>query len=108
MNPRTERLRRILADPGLVVLPGCHDAISARIMERAGFPVAFMSGLAVSAARIGAPDTGLISFGEMLDQGRDICARYRSRYSATETPGTETRSTSSARSRATPGWGSRR
>ena len=74
MNPRTERLRRLLAEPGLVVLPGCHDAISARIMERAGFPVAFMSGLAVSAARIGAPDTGLISFGEMLDQGRDICA----------------------------------
>lgn len=74
MNPPTERLRRILAEPGLVVLPGCHDAISARIMERAGFPVAFMSGLAVSAARIGAPDTGLISFGEMLDQGRDVCA----------------------------------
>ena len=74
MNNRTERLRHLLADPGLVVLPGCHDAISARIMERAGFPVAFMSGLAVSAARLGAPDTGLISFAEMLDQGRDICA----------------------------------
>ena len=73
MNSRTERLRTLLAEPGLLVLPGCHDAISARIMERAGFPVAFMSGLAVSAARIGAPDTGLISFGEMLDQGRDIC-----------------------------------
>ena len=31
-------------------------------------------GFAVSASRIGAPDTGLISFGEMLDQGRNICA----------------------------------
>ena len=67
-------MRALLAEPGLVVLPGCHDAISARIMERAGFPVAFMSGLAVSAARLAAPDTGLISFAEMLDQGRDICA----------------------------------
>ena len=74
MSTRTERLRQLLAEPGLIVLPGCHDAISARIMERAGFPVAFMIGLAVSAARIAAPDTGLISFGEMLDQGRDICA----------------------------------
>ena len=74
MSTRTERLRQLLTEPGLIVLPGCHDAISARIMERAGFPVAFMSGLAVSAARIAAPDTGLISFGEMLDQGRDICA----------------------------------
>ncbi len=74
MRTRTGRLRQLLAEPGLLVLPGCHDAISARIMERAGFPIAFMSGLAVSAARLAAPDTGLISFGEMLDQGRDICA----------------------------------
>ena len=74
MSTRTERLRQLLAEPGLIVLPGCHDVISARIMERAGFPLAFMSGLAVSAARLAAPDTGLISFGEMLDQGRDICA----------------------------------
>ena len=74
MGTRTERLRQLLAEPGLIVLPGCHDAISARIMERAGFPLAFMSGLAVSAARLAAPDTGLISFGEMIDQGRDICA----------------------------------
>lgn len=58
MNPRTERLRRTLAGPGLAVLPGRHDAISARIMERGGFPVAFTSGLAVSAARIGAPRPG--------------------------------------------------
>jgi len=40
----------------------------------AGFRFSFMSGFAVSASRIGAPDTGLISFGEMLDQGRNICA----------------------------------
>ena len=33
-----------------------------------------MSGFGVSAARLGAPDTGLISFGEMLDQGRNVCA----------------------------------
>ena len=74
MRTRTERLSQLLSEPGLIVLPGCHDAISARIMERAGFPVAFMSGLAVSAARLAAPDTGLISYGEMLDQGRNICA----------------------------------
>ena len=58
MGTRTERLRQLLAEPGLIVLPGCHDAISARIMERAGFPLAFMSGLAVSAARLGDGDTG--------------------------------------------------
>lgn len=74
MRNATAELRRILAEPGLIVMPGCHDAISARITERAGFPIAFMSGLAVSAARLGVPDTGLISYGEMLDQGRNICS----------------------------------
>lgn len=54
-------------------MPGCFDAMSARLIERAGFPATFMGGFAVSAARIGMPDTGLISYAEMVDQGRDIC-----------------------------------
>ncbi len=54
-------------------MPCCFDALSARLIEGAGFPLTFMSGFAVSAARLGLPDTGLISYGEMLDQGRNIC-----------------------------------
>ncbi len=53
-------------------MPCCFDALSARLIEQAGFPLTFMSGFAVSAARLGLPDTGLISYGEMLDQGRNI------------------------------------
>ncbi len=69
------RLRALLEEPGLLVMPCCFDALSARLIERAGFPLTFMSGFAVSAARLGLPDTGLISYGEMLDhQGRNICA----------------------------------
>jgi 2-methylisocitrate lyase-like PEP mutase family enzyme len=67
------RLRRILDEPGLVVMPCCYDALSARLIERAGFPLTFMSGFAVAAARLALPDTGLISYGEVLDQGRNIC-----------------------------------
>jgi len=55
-------------------MPCCFDALSAKLIEQAGFPLTFMSGFAVSAARLGVPDTGLISYGEMLDQGRDICS----------------------------------
>ncbi len=44
------------------------------MIEQADFPLTFMSGFAVSAARLGLPDTGLISYGEMLDQARNICA----------------------------------
>lgn len=68
------RLRALLARPGLLFVPGCHDALSAKLVEEAGFPLAFMSGFAVSAARLALPDTGLISYGEMVDQGRNLCA----------------------------------
>src|SRR5580704_10261561 len=54
-------------------MPGCYDALSAKLVADAGFKVTFMSGFAVSAARLGLPDTGLISFAEMLDSARN-CA----------------------------------
>jgi 2-methylisocitrate lyase-like PEP mutase family enzyme len=55
-------------------MPCCFDAWSARLVEAAGFPLTFMSGFAVAAARAALPDAGLVSYGEMLDQGREICA----------------------------------
>jgi 2-methylisocitrate lyase-like PEP mutase family enzyme len=67
------RLRALLARPGLLVMPGCHDAMSARLIEEAGFELGFMSGFAVSAARLGMPDTGLISYAELADQAQNIC-----------------------------------
>ena len=67
-------LRGLLASGDFLVMPCCFDAHSARLVERAGFPLTFMSGFAVSATRLGLPDTGLISYAEMLDQGRDVCA----------------------------------
>jgi 2-methylisocitrate lyase-like PEP mutase family enzyme len=61
------QLRNLLAGPNVEVMPGCYDALSAKLVAGAGFKVTFMSGFAVSAARLGLPDTGLISFAEMLD-----------------------------------------
>lgn len=68
-----ENLRSLLREPKLHVMPCCFDALSAQLVQQAGFALTFMSGFAVSAARIGRPDTGLISYGEMLDQGSNIC-----------------------------------
>ena len=73
MPTPADRLRTLLARPGLLLMPGCHDALSAKLVEQAGFPTAFMSGFAVSAVRLGLPDTGLISYGELVEQGRNIC-----------------------------------
>ncbi len=67
-------LKALLAEPGLLVMPCCYDALTAKLIEQADFKLTFMSGFAVSAARLGLPDTGLISYGEMVDQGRSICA----------------------------------
>lgn len=72
MNPRTRTLRQLLTGPDFLLMPCCFDGLSARLIEQQGFPLTFMSGFAVSAARLARPDTGLISYGEMLDQGRSI------------------------------------
>ena len=71
---QASRVREILSEDACHVMPCCWDGLSAKMIGDAGFRFSFMSGFAVSASRIGAPDTGLISFGEMLDQGRNICA----------------------------------
>jgi 2-methylisocitrate lyase-like PEP mutase family enzyme len=72
MNSSTAELRSLLNQKELIIMPCCHDALSARLIERAGFKMTFMSGFAVSAARLAMPDTGLISFGEMAAQARTI------------------------------------
>jgi len=72
-DTQAKRLRALLAEDRLRIMPCCFDALSARLVEQAGFPLTFMSGFAVSAARLAVPDTGLISVTEMIDQGRNIC-----------------------------------
>ena len=72
-TPSAQRLRALLEREGCLVMPCCFDALSARLVERAGFPLTFMSGFSVAAARAALPDTGLLTVSEMLDQGRSIC-----------------------------------
>ena len=73
MTSPAAHLRALLDSPDLLVMPCCFDALSAKLIERAGFHLTFMSGFAVSGARLGLPDTGLISYGEILEAGRNIC-----------------------------------
>nr|XP_017219601.1 PREDICTED: 2,3-dimethylmalate lyase isoform X4 [Daucus carota subsp. sativus] len=65
-------LRRLLESPGLHQGPACFDALSAKLVQSASFQFCFTSGFSISAARLGLPDTGFISYGEMLDQGSQI------------------------------------
>lgn len=67
------QLRKLLERPKINIMPCCFDALSARLIQQQGFELAFMSGFAASASRIGAPDLGLMSYGEVLDQARNVC-----------------------------------
>lgn len=51
----------------LLTAPGCHDALSALLIEQAGFEVAFLSGAALSFARLGRPDIGLTNLSDVTD-----------------------------------------
>lgn len=77
MTTKANKLRSLLDKPGLRLMPGCHDAMSAKLIEESGFDMGFMSGFAVSAARLAAPDTGLISYAEMVETGRNICSTVK-------------------------------
>lgn len=68
------QLRELLAKDQCHIMPCCYDGLTAKMIEQAGFALTFMSGFSVAAARLGLPDTGLISYGEMLDQGNSICS----------------------------------
>ncbi|MCX2724835.1 isocitrate lyase/PEP mutase family protein [Roseibium salinum] len=77
MPSPADKLRALLAQDKLHVMPCCFDALSARLIEQAGFGLTFMSGFAASASRIGQPDLGLMSYGEVLDQTRNIADAVR-------------------------------
>jgi methylisocitrate lyase len=56
-----------------LVFPGVYDTLSAKLAERAGFPLAFISGYSVSATAIGEPDLGLLTQTEIIDRARRVC-----------------------------------
>nr|VFK19341.1 MAG: 2-Methylisocitrate lyase, PEP mutase family [Candidatus Kentron sp. LPFa] len=68
------RIHRILDKVGALSFPGVYDTLSAKIAERVGFPMAFISGYAVSATAIGEPDFGLLTQTEIVERARLICA----------------------------------
>jgi 2,3-dimethylmalate lyase len=68
------RLRELLAGEDPVVAPGAYDALSAQLVEAAGFPAVYMTGFGVTASLIGRPDVGLLTMTEMVQTARRICS----------------------------------
>src|SRR5919204_4059 len=66
------RLRELLRRPGVAVAVGAHDALSAKLIERAGFDAIWASGFAISASLKCIPDASFITSSEQLEIERNI------------------------------------
>jgi 2-methylisocitrate lyase-like PEP mutase family enzyme len=67
------RVQKILDEVGAIAFPGIYDTLSAKIAEKVGFPMGFVSGYSLAASTIGEPDFGLLTQTEVVDRARHIC-----------------------------------
>jgi len=65
-------LREMLRQPEIIVAAGCYECVSARLVERAGFRVAYLTGYGTSATLLGKPDYGYINMVEMTTHGKNV------------------------------------
>jgi 2,3-dimethylmalate lyase len=66
------RLAELLRAQEPILAPGAYDALTARLIEQAGFPAVYMTGFGTSASLIGRPDVGLLTMSQMVDNARRI------------------------------------
>jgi len=71
---KTTELRQLFESDELLVAPGAHDALTARVIENTGFPAVYMTGYGQAASHLGRPDIGLMSMTEMVARARNIAA----------------------------------
>ena len=74
MESPGKRLRRLIEAPEILVMPGVFDGFSTRLVARAGYPAAFITGSGVSESRLGQPDVGLMGLEENVAAARAIAA----------------------------------
>jgi methylisocitrate lyase len=69
---QSTRLRRMLDEPEIIVLPGAYDALTARLAEQVGFNACFTTGFGFAASVLGMPDFGFLTMTETMDRVRHI------------------------------------
>jgi 2,3-dimethylmalate lyase len=72
MMKKTTLLRKLILDEKILVMPGAHDPLSAKIIELVGFEAAVLGGYSTTASRLGKPDVSYLSMAEMADCLRNI------------------------------------
>lgn len=61
-----KKMRELFAQGKMIVAPGCHDALTAKIIGYLGFDAVYMTGYGQSASHLGQPDVGLMTMSEMV------------------------------------------
>jgi len=69
---KAPQLAELLRGGEPILAPGAYDALSARMIEQAGFPAVYMTGFGTSASLLGRPDVGLLTMSQMVDNARRI------------------------------------
>jgi len=65
-------LRQMMTGKQIVVAPGAHDALTAKIIEQVGFSAVYMTGYGQAASHLGKPDVGLLTLTEMVARASNI------------------------------------
>lgn len=71
---KTSRLHELLAQPNILIIPGAADALTARLVQEAGFGAVYATGAGIANTQFALPDIGLITMTEMLESIRRIVA----------------------------------
>lgn len=66
-----KKIKDLIKD-GIVVMPGAFNAISAKLIERAGFKAVYISGAGLANGVAAMPDIGLLTMTEVLTQSKYI------------------------------------
>lgn len=72
---KRQKLAELIERPGVIVVPGTYDALTARIAEQAGFEAIFATGAGISNAHLGMGDVGLLTLNELLQTITPMCDR---------------------------------
>lgn len=70
---KTTRLKKLINDPEILIMPGVYDSLSARVAEKCGVKAIQVSGYGLAASYLGMPDVGILTLTQMVDLTRHIC-----------------------------------
>ncbi len=70
---KTKKFRDLINAPEILQMPCCHDGLSAKVLEQAGFKAIGAAGYGLAGSLLGMPDIAVLTGSEMINQYKNIC-----------------------------------